>query len=251
MPGAFIPPPYEELAPNGRRYFKILGVSGHLLRMYELLLDASDLAAARPGGTGRAQAVEIDRLIARVRREVDEDAARTAVEAVKLIQDAIEATRVRPQGHQRLLHAIEAGVVPSVIGSGGGAVGIGDIEALEHGTLAASPRSKVPFYWRAQEFGSDHLVGHTLYGVFNPGGAAPVGPGPNRTHPFFQTRGAGQKPSYKMTVRNPIEERGFLRSGAMAAYELRRGLHRTTEARAIATMDRIATGTIIPPSRRR
>lgn len=244
MPGAFVPPPYEELAPNGRRYFKILGVSRHLIRMYELLLDASDLAAVRPGGTGRAQAVEIDRLIARVRAEVEDNGRKTAVESIRLIQDAIEATRVRPQGQQRLLNAIESMVVPSILGAGAGAVGVGDIEALERGTLAPSARSKVPFYWRAQEFGSDHLVGHTLYGVFQPGSAPPEGPGPNRTHPFFEVRSSS--PSYKMVVRNPIEERGFLRSGAFEAYEFRRGLHRVTEGKAVATMDRIASGTILP-----
>lgn len=241
MASAFVPPPYEELAPNGRRYFKILGVSPHLIRMYELLLDASDLAAIRPGPGGKAQAVEIDRLIARIREEVDAAAVDTAAQAVSFIRDAIEATRVRDGGHQRLLNAVAAVPVPSVLGSGGGSVGIGDIEELEHGTLRPSARSKVPFYWRAQEFGSDHLVGHTLYGVFQPGEAPPEGPGPNRSHPFFQVRGKGQK-SYKMVVRNPIEERGFLRSGAFQAYEHRRGLHVATEAKAIATMDRIATG---------
>lgn len=239
---AFVPPPYEELAPNGERYFKILGVSPHLIRMYELLLDSAGFAARIPGPGGKAIAIEIDRLIGSIREEVDGAARETAVASVRFIQQAIEATRVRDQGHQRLLNAIRSEPVPSILGPGGGSVGIGNIEELERGTLKPSARSRVPFYWRAQEFGSDHLVGHTLYGVFQPGEAAPAGPGPNRTHPMFEVRGKGKSPSYKMVVRNPIEERGFLRKGAFDAYELRRGLHRATEAKAVFKINRLASG---------
>lgn len=246
MATAFAPPPYEELSPDGRRYFKILGVSPHLIRMYELLLEASDLAAVRPSGTGKAQALQIDLLIAEVKRMVEGAALRTATEADKIIRDFIEQTRVRPRTtglkptHTSLLDAVHSRPVESVL-PGGGAVGIGDIEELIHGTLAPSTNAQTPYYWRAQEFGSDHLVGHTLYGVFQPGEAAPSG-AENRVHPFFEVRGKGGGASYKMVVRNPIEERGFLRKGVTEAAAYRRGLHKDTEAIAVSRMRKIASG---------
>ena len=248
MASAFAPPPYEELSPDGRRYFKILGVSPHLIRMYELLLEASDLAAVRPSGTGKAQALQIDLLIAEVKRSVEAAARTTAVEADKIIRDFIEETRVRPPttgvkpGHTSLLAAVHSRPVESIL-PGGGAVGIGDIDQLIHGTLMPSTNSQTPYYWRAQEFGSDHLVGHTLYGVFQPGEAAPSG-AENRAHPYFEVRGKGESPSYKMVVRNPIEERGFLRKGVSEAAAFRRGLHKDTEALAVDRMRRIAAGNL-------
>lgn len=247
MADAFLPGPYEELSPDGRRYFKILGVSPHLIRMYELLLEASDLARVRPGAGGRAQSLQIDLLIADVKAQVEANATRTAAFADDAIRAQIEATRVRPPtqgvkpGHSSLLGSILSRPVESVL-PGGGAVGIADIAELIHGTLSPSTNSQTPFYWRAQEFGSDHLVGHTLYGVFQPGNAAPAGPGPNRSHPYFEVRGKGEGTSYKMTVKNPIEERGFLRKGGFEAYEFRRDLHRVTEADAVERMKQIAAG---------
>lgn len=247
MPGgSILPPRYEELGPDGRRYFKLLGVSPHLLRMYELLIEASDLAGLRPTRAGKAQAIEINRLIAQVKEAMDDAAKATAVQADALIKGKIEATRVRPptvgvkNHHTSLLDAVHSRPVASIL-PGGGAVGIGDIEELDIGTNNPSPGGTGnTSYWRAQEFGSDHLVGHVLYGVFMPGEAAPVGPGPNRSHPLFQVRGKGGGTSYKMVVKNPIEERAFLREGGFEAFEYRRKLHKATEARAIAKMQTIA-----------
>lgn len=248
MPGgAFLPPPYEELGPDGRRYFKLLGVSPHLLRMYELLIQASDLAALRPTRAGKAQALEIDRMILQVKNEVDAAAKQTALEGDALIRKAIERTRVRPptmglkNDHTSLLGAVHSRPVRSIL-PGGGAVGLADIEELDVGTNrpsrsgGASGRSS---YWRAQEWGSDHLVGHVVYGIFQPGEAAPS-PGASRTHAIFEARGRGEGPRKKMTIQNPIEERAFLREGGWQAYELRRALHKDTEARAISKMQTIA-----------
>lgn len=243
---AFLPPPYEELGPDGRRYFKLLGVSPHLLRMYELLIQASDIAALRPTRAGKAQSLEIDRLILRVKEEVEASAKATALEADALIKARIEGTRVRPptlglkNDHTSLSGAIHSRPVQSIL-PGGGAVGIGDIEELDVGTNrpsrgAAGGRTS---YWRAQEFGSDHLVGHVVYGIFQPGEAAPS-PSQRRSHPLFEARGRGEGPRKQMTIRNPIEERAFLREGGWQAYEFRRTEHKATEARAIAKMQTIA-----------
>lgn len=239
----FIPPPYEEVSPDGRRYFKLLGVSPHLIRMYELLLQASELASLRPGG--RTQAAQIDLLILQVKREVEQSARITAIETDAIIRDKIEATRVRPPGllignrNTTMASGIRSRPVVSIL-PGGGAVGIADIEELIQATYAPSSNSQVDYFWRAQEFGSEHLLGKVLYGVFMPGDAAPLGPGPNRTHPAFQVRGRGGGKRYKMVVRNPIEERGFLREGAYEGSVLRKRLNLKTEARAVSEMRRIA-----------
>lgn len=227
-----LPPPYEELAQDGQRYFKILGVSPNLIAMYEMLLEAAEIANTNPAL--RAAGIEIDRLIRQVQQRNEEAARVTAVESIALIRARINATRVRPPGTNSLLGAVLSKPVPSIV-PGGGAVGIGDIEALNRGTLRPSGGAKVPFYWRAQEFGSDHLVGHALLGVFQPGEEAPS-PEQRRQHPFFEVRGKGQGKRERMIIRNPIAERGFLREGGYLAYEFRRLQHKTIEASAIATM---------------
>lgn len=243
-----IPPPYEQLAPDGRLYFKLLGVPPHLLRMYELLLTATELAAlrsARGDPTGRVQAQAIDALILSVKRQVDADARATALEADRMIRGRIEATRVRPptvgvkNSQTSLISGVKSRPIPSIL-PGGGAVGIADIQELVKATLRPSAGSKVPFYWRAQEFGSEHNVGRTIVGVFLPGDAAPD-PNQFRTHPVFQTRQDG----YPMTIRKPIRERAFLREGAFEASVFRRQRLAETEAVAVGRMRQIAavTGT--------
>lgn len=265
----FIPPPYEQPAPDGRTYFKILGVPPHVIRMYDLLLTASELAQARnevagrsrssrariERGVGASSAARIDELLLSTKREVDNNALRTAAEADRRIREKIQATRVRPptlgqkNDNTSLISGIRSRPVPSVL-PGGGAVGIADVDELVQATLRPSIGSKTPFYWRAQEFGSDHLVGHVVYGVFQPGEAAPSG-SQSRRHPLFESRGGGIElaggggtlltggKSYKMVVRNPIGERGFLREGAWEAYLFRKRLNAATESRAVTTMQRI------------
>jgi hypothetical protein len=245
---AMVPPPYEEPAPDGRQYFKILGVSPHLIRMYDLLLTAQDLAALRPGGTGRSQAIQIDLLILDVKRKVEEAAKATAAESMAMIRAKIEATRVRPptlgvkNSNSSMISGIVSRPVPSIL-PGGGAVGIADVDELIHATLSPSTNSKTPYYWRAQEFGSDHLVGKTLYGVFQPGDAAPSGMA-SRSHAIFEYRAKGTTPRFKMTVLNPIRERAFLREGAWDAYMFRKGLYKTIEASAIQRMRTIESGNL-------
>lgn len=250
----FIPPPYEELSPDGRRYFKLLGVSPHLIRMYGLLLQAGELAAIRRGGGGRTQAAQIDLLILKTKREVDRNARLTASEADRIIRRLIDQTRVRPPtlGVKNSTTSLTSGIRSRPVSSvlpGGGAVGIADIAELTHATLRPSGGSTVPYYWRAQEFGSEHLVGKTLFGVFQPGEAAPS-PSSARRHPVFEVRGSGEGKRYRMIVRHPIEERGFLREGANDAHIFRKRLHRGTETSAVSTMTRIAAGTVTPLRRR-
>jgi hypothetical protein len=248
-----IPPPYEEVAPDGRQYFKLLGVPPHLIRMYELLLRASELASARPDLTGKLQAQEIDALILTTKNRVDNDARATALEADRLIRARIEATRVRPptlgvkNSQTSLMGGVESRPVPSVL-PGGGAVGIAAIEALVRATFRPSANSSTPYYWRAQEFGSSHNVGRVIMGVFQPGGAAPDA-GQRRVHPVFEVRGSGEGDRYPMRISRPIPERGFLREGAWDAYLYRRARFEATEAVAVDRMRRI--GSVGSGSKRR
>lgn len=250
----FIPPPYEELSPDGRRYFKLLGVSPHLIRMYDLLLEAAALAAVRRGFGGKAQATQIDLLILNTKRELDQTARLTSAEADRRIRDLIDQTRVRPptagvkDSNTSLSGGIHSRPVPSLL-PGGGAVGIADLEELIHATLRPSGGARVPFYWRAQEFGSEHVVGRTLFGVFQPGESAPS-PSSVRRHPVFEVRGQGET-RHGMVVRNPIAERGFLREGAYDTYLFRKGRNKATEARAIAQMNRIGSQAAAGRFRRR
>ena len=249
---ARIPPPYEEVAPDGNRYFKLLGVPPHLIRMYDLLLTAQQLAAVRPTPSGRVQAREIDQLILTVKERVDNDARATALEADRLIRAKIEASRVRPptlgvkNSQTSLMSGIESRPIPSIL-PGGGAVGIADISLLIRATLRPSAGSSVPYYWRAQEFGSEHNVGRVIVGVFQPGEAPPDG-GQFRVHPVFETRKRGET-RYPMKIRRPIPERAFLREGAWDAYLFRKSRFQATEDLAIAQMRRIAA-TSAGPGRR-
>lgn len=245
-----IPPPYEQLAPDGRSYFKLLGVPPHLIRTYELLLTASELAASRRDPTGKLQAQQIDSLILAIKRRVDRDAQATALEADRLIRRRIEATRVRPptvgvkNSQTSLMGGVLSRPIPSIL-PGGGAVGIADIEELVKATLRPSAGSKVPYYWRAQEFGSEHNVGRVLVGVFQPGEAEPDG-SQFRVHPVFETRSSGTR--YPMRIGKPIPERAFLREGAYDAYLYRRRRLEATEASAVGRMRQIAA---ITATRRR
>lgn len=238
---SYIPPPYEELAEDGERYFKILGTPPALITTYEYLLEAAELAAKVPGF--QAQGIQVDLLLRQMEDEVRSAARATAAQSMQLIRQRIEATRVRPKrGDEKLISSILSKPVPGPIGPGGGSVGVGSVDELNIGTLRPSRNSKVPFFWRAQEFGSDHLVGHTLVGVFQPGEAQPAGPAPNRSHPFFEVRGKGAGRRYKMVIRNPIEERGFLREGAMEAAQFRRAEFKAIESRAVDRMKQIVLG---------
>lgn len=246
MAAGLLPEPYREVAPDGREYFKILGASRHLLNMYRLLLTAADLAAVRPGGSGQQTATRISVLIAEIQRRMDGAAVATAHFADEAIRDEIDATRVRSSTlgvkdhHSHLRDGIVSRPVPSVL-PGAGSVGLADISALNDATRRPSTNSHKDTYWEAQEFGSDHLVGKTLYGVFQDGESKPsiIDSG---VHPVFEYRKKGNTPRFKMTIRNAIEAGAFLRGGGYEAYGYRRELHHQIESFSIDEMKTIAAG---------
>jgi hypothetical protein len=196
---------------RGGTYFAILPPEKHLLNAYRLLLDARQVALRNfPGGEGRARALAIDIVLREVQARVDIAAAETAAEADKAIVRKIKKTQVRPdppaaKGGRRLQDGIQSR--PLITSVSGGGVGIGDIDVLDQ---VADEQGRA--YWRAQEFGSTHLVGKVVRGFFQPGRSEPQG-GQFRTHPVFEVDPEGRE----MLITRPISERAFLREGAAAA----------------------------------
>lgn len=196
---------------HGGTFFAILPPEQHLLNAYRMLLDARQVALRNfPGGEGRARALAIDVVLREVQARVDIAAAETAVEADKAIVHRIKKTQVRPDppgagGRRRLQDAIVSR--PLATNVSGGGVGIGDIDVLDQ---VADANGQA--YWRAQEFGSSHLVGHRVRGFFQPG-RSPAQGGQFRVHATFEPDSEGPE----MLITRPITERAFLREGAAAA----------------------------------
>lgn len=224
-----------EAAPDGNIYYAVLGPSLHLLRGMELLDRAKRNYLRMPKGAGRAQAVAIEVVEREVRTAVTRSGLQTAAFAQQRAQELLDKRIVRPAtpSAPHLRDAIVARAVATRIP--GGAVGIGDISRLD-----AHP------YWKAQEFGSQHLVGKTVRGFFFDSGGARHAPDPAqfREHPIFKP-GAGPK----MVIENPIEGKGFLAEAVLDALGYRYRIWRTIEAAAVAQMTVIGTGR--PPTSQR
>lgn len=203
------------VSDGGTDWFTILPPEVGLLRGYSFLLDARQEALRIPGPEGRARALAIDLVLKEVQTAVDAAAAATAVEAQKLVVGFIKATQVRPDPPGKAPgRRLQENIVcrPLKFSAPGGAVGIGEISALDR---VADAQGRA--YWRAQEFGSSHLVGRMLIGAFEPGGAAPSS-ADFRKHPLFVVR---QNEGYGTVIQRPIPERAFLREGAVAAEAFR------------------------------
>jgi hypothetical protein len=205
-----LPGPYI-VGGGGGTFFAILPPETHLLNAYRMLLEARQVALRNfPGTEGRARALAIDVVIKETQARVNVAATETATEADRIIKGLIKSTQVRPdppksRGRRRLEDGVESR--PLVTSVAGGGVGIGDIDILDQ---VADAQGRA--YWRAQEFGSTHLVGKQIRGFFQPG-RSPAQGSLFRRHPLFEVNREG--PS--MLITRPIPERAFLRDGAAAA----------------------------------
>lgn len=206
-----LPGPYIVSAGSGGSFFAILPPEEHLLRGYKYLLDARQIMLrSLPGAEGRARALAIDVVLKEVQTRVKIAAAETAAEADKQIVTLIKSSQVRPdppksRGGVRLEDGIRSR--PLITALAGGGVGIASIDLLDK----VADSSGRP-YWRAQEFGSTHLVGRKIKGFFQPG-RSPAQGGLFRTHPTFELDSEGPQ----MLITRPIPERAFLREGALTA----------------------------------
>lgn len=206
-------------------YFAVLpappGLPGGIL----LLQEAAALARAAPIGAEVRAAVE--EIISGVERGV----ARVTVETIKVSETAIvehiQRSRVRPEisafGFMVPKKRLEDGIKSEALGLGG--VGIGSIAELD--TVVGTDGR--PF-WRTQEYGSDHNVGRIVYGLFQPGGAAPSAT-EFRKHPVFEPGSGGA-----MVIRRPIPARHFMRDGTGEAEGFR--------ARELGEVEDLAVGEI-------
>lgn len=197
---------------DGHDYFAILPPVPELIEAIKTLDSARTECLKLPDKTeGRVRATAIDYVIKEVGDKVKVAGRLSAIETQALIQERVEATQKRPDRLRgrpglRLRDAIRCRPLPTVIPGGG--VGIGDMVLLEQ-VMDVNGQS----FWRTQEFGSSHLVGKTLYGLFEQPGRARPNPTQFRTHAIFTP---GGKNSGKMTINRPIPERAFLREGAEA-----------------------------------
>lgn len=228
--------PFEVGGGDGSDYFVVLPPEPLLIDAFLTLERARVEALKNPDRVeGRAQSAAISLVISQVGTDVQAAAILTAKQAEDMIRSRIDRTQKRPDppgksAGKRLRSAIVCRALPSVIPGGG--VGIGDISTLNE---VADAQGRA--YWRAQEFGSSHLVGRTLPGLFQPGGVAPDG-GMFRRHPIFEVTGEGGL----MHVQNPIPERAFLRSGAALAEAFRQQALGGAVGTGIGELRRIAAG---------
>lgn len=227
--------PFEVGGGDGSDYFVVLPPEPLLIDAFLTLEKARLEALKNPDKMeGRAQAAAISLVISQVGSDVQAAAVLTAKQAEEMIRERIARTQKRPDPPgksvaKRLKSAIVCRALPSVIPGGG--IGVGDISTLNQ---VADAQGRA--YWRAQEFGSSHLVGRTLPGFFQPGDS-PAGAAPSRTHPIFQVTSGPP-----MTITNPIPERAFLREGAVMAEVFRQRALGSAVGAGIGELRRITAG---------
>lgn len=165
--------------------------------------EALRLSAQLEADGAPAQASLVRRALIDLLAELRSIAVTVANRAHAEIREEEFATRVRPAptGDNPSLQDFigESAPLPGIEG----AVGINDESALDAAGMG---------WWELQELGSDVHVGREVHGFFEPGHARPSG-GEFRAHPLFAPAGKGPK----MTIKNPIPERSFVRHGARVA----------------------------------
>lgn len=232
--------PFGVPAPDGNTYFKVLGPPPGMIDTFGVLAAEQSALRRRTDPYGIAMLVQVTNILRTFRAELDVVARQIATTASANVVRHIKATAVRPaQGRsrpKRLQDAIVSRPIHTPLPMA--MVGIGDISELDQ---VVGPDGKP--YWRAQEFGSDHLVGARVIGAFMPGGARPD-PAQYRQHAEFVVGGkvAGTNKPALMIVRNPIEERAFLRQGVEDAAIVRRSRLNAVKGGLMAQMRAAATG---------
>lgn len=217
-----LPESYQagQSAPGGDEFFAVLGP---YLGVAETYLRAEKVRAAllrSKNPAQRALGIPVRLIVTEMEREIRAAEIAVARAADRAIKKRIRATAKRPGPRSRRLEqSIRSNPLPTKPFATG-AVGVGRMDALNQTE-----------YWRAQEFGSKHLVGRVLRGVFQPGDAPPD-QSMFREHPIFQGgsyEGAGTGAG---VIRRPIEARRFLSYGTADAEALRRRLMRQIALRA-------------------
>lgn len=164
------------------------------------LLAATNALEARLRLAGNSLgADQVIRAYSQLRAELEALGVTMAVRGTEILREKERSSRVRPDtqgaGGPRLGDNLDCDPLPIVWGS----VGIANEDLLDR---------NVP-WWSTNEEGSSARVGKVLYGVFEPGEAAPEGGlQQNREHPLFQPLPSKGSPSG--LIRNPIPARRFI-----------------------------------------
>lgn len=231
-PGPYASPPYEQVAVDGRQYYKVMqgvvGLSGAWQQGFRLLSELRSIK--HPNAEIKARLLV--KHLAEMEKKIKAAEFLVAQETDNFVKARIKSTQVRPDNPHgpRLIGAIESRpikfpLLPAL------AVGAVDIQILNKATTR--PGASKP-YWRSQEYGSSHLVGRSLIGFFQPGRARPS-QAQFRRHPIFESNSEGAK----VTIQRPIEERAFLRSGVMQGALFRRRIWREIEIQALQEVRQI------------
>lgn len=218
-----------EAAPDGNTYFSVLGPSIHLVRSMQNILEAERIYLSFPRGRGRDQAAALEVIRRELETAVHASGVSTAQFAEERAKSLLNQRLVRPST-PKPQHLVDAIVARAIGGpTSFGAVGIGDISVLD-----AFP------YWKAQEFGSSHLVGETLQGYFfHPGGPTRAGGAPYRSQAVFGVKAGGPK----MLVQNPIVGKAFLTEATFDALGFRYRMWRNVEKVAVAQVRTVRLAT--------
>jgi len=166
-------------------YYARVNGSIETLEGYQYLAQAAAIANRTPGM--QTIAVKLDATVARMLREMDQLAARSAVEADRRIVAVLDAGRVRgrkPSGFSGDLGShIVSRPLPTTLPIG--SFGIADIDELDRTVNPATPGYGT--YWRSVEYGFNRGLASPkpIPGYFQPGVARPD-PAQFRHHPYFE-----------------------------------------------------------------
>lgn len=211
---------FEE-GPDGSTYFAILGPSVNLVRSMANLQEARIMFLRWAQGKGRDQAAACDLISKELERAVNASGIVTAEFAEETAKNLLERRIVRPETNNpsHLVDSIVARPI-ALAGGGFGTVGIGDIALLN-----------VHEGWKAQEFGSTHLVGTSVKGYFFGGGPTSFpSPDRRRQNAMFAPSSRGRR----MNVENPIKAKRFLTEATFEALAFRSRLWRDIERASVA-----------------
>jgi hypothetical protein len=191
-------------------------------------------ARSRKVGFSSAPTLAAQRALGRYVRQLEEISREMAIVSEQAMRQQFKDSRRRDQsGIKTGREALLPNLVSRPVRLGGlmlGSVGIADVERMDRviNPLMRTAAGRKP-YWRAQEYGSAHLVGKQLRGMFyDTGGVNPTRPGAGSGQPIFLTNAAikawGADPGESasggratMLVRNPIRPKGFIAAGVKAA----------------------------------
>lgn len=186
--------------PYYKRLFPLPDIIITIHREYVLLAEALGKRAARSQPNASRQLRIVAASYEDFLNDLTKIAERTTLLANEVVVSKYDSSRTgRPHTtHPHHLRDALPTSEPIDTGVPTGAVGYINLEELDKFV-----------YWKAQEFGSDHLVGREIIGRFFVPGASDPDPSEFRTHAMFAAAGKGKTAHFQ----NPIPVGRFIRDG--------------------------------------